>query len=116
MARPLITKPANNGTLSKIPGKPNMIGPVEGEIVDLFKEQEFKIVGGIFPEVYIPSHNIPASVIDGRIDSSTAKFVFAELPHAHVPVVKKQVVVWLIPLSAGTPTDNEFDSKKFTVV
>jgi hypothetical protein len=28
----------------------------------------------------------------------------------------KQVIVWLIPLTAGTPTDNEFDSKKFTVI
>jgi hypothetical protein len=116
MARPLIKKPTNNGTLSRITGKPNLVGPVEGEIVDLFKEQEFKIVGGIFAEAYIASHNIPANVIEGRIYAATAKFAFAELPHAQVAGVKKQVVVWLIPLSAGTPTDNEFDSKKFSVV
>lgn len=116
MARPLITKPANNGTLSRIPGKPNLVGPVEGEIVDLFKEQEFRIVGGIFREDYIATHRIEANVVEGRIDPTTAKFVFAELPHAHVMGERKQVVVWLIPLSAGTPTDNEFDSKKFTVV
>jgi hypothetical protein len=115
MARPLITKPSVNGTLSKIPGKPNLVGPVEGDIGDLFVEQEFKIVGGIFQKEYIATHDIPANVYTGTIDQKTAKFLFAEMPHAQVAGSQKQVIVWLIPLTAGTPTDNEFDSKKFTV-
>jgi hypothetical protein len=116
MARPQITKPSVNGTLSRIPGKPNLVGPVEGEIVDLLKEQDFKIVGGLFQKDYTATHNIPASVVTGTIAQETAKFVFAEMPHAQVAGSPKQVIVWLIPLTAGTPTDNEFDSKKFTVI
>jgi len=116
MARPQITKPSVNGTLSRIPGKPNLVGPVEGDIVDLLKEQDFRIVGGIFQKDYIATHDIPANVINGTIDPKTAKFLFAEMPHAQVSGSPKQVIVWLIPLTAGTPTDNEFDSKKFTVV
>lgn len=91
----LITKPQQNGTLTRQNTDPPMAGPIEGTL-DLEKgATAITVLGGLFDVGTVPTPQIPGTTKPGTLKNNGRNFEFRGLPIPTGIVRECQVIVWV---------------------